>query len=172
MESGIILAVTGHRHHKLGIKDLADHERLVAFAKSRLIGGDIKMVLTGMATGWDLAVAQAAHELKIPFTAAIPYTGQELLFPGFYKKIYRHLISIAPKNTVVNVSGENYYSGAFLLERNSWLVKNCDILLALLDPDVSETSGTFHTVKLAEHLGKQVCEVWHDYEVYNGIIKE
>jgi len=57
----MILAVTGHRPEKLGGYGPAVAERLFNLASSELQGLRPEYVLTGMAIGWDQAVADACQ---------------------------------------------------------------------------------------------------------------
>jgi hypothetical protein len=69
------LAVTGHRPKDLGGYSDAAFVKLVAFAKNNLGKWQprIEYVITGMAQGWDQAVAQACVELGLPFHAYVPH---------------------------------------------------------------------------------------------------
>ncbi len=67
------IAVTGHRPDKLGGFSEDVHHRLVRFAKETLskIPRDNLTIVTGMALGWDIAIADACDQVGIPFLAAI-----------------------------------------------------------------------------------------------------
>jgi hypothetical protein len=77
----MILAATGHRPDKLGGYDLSIYRKLVGLAYSYLRKQTPDVVISGMALGWDQAVAEAAVKASTPFIAAIPFRGQESKWP-------------------------------------------------------------------------------------------
>ena len=50
-------------------------------------------VISGMALGWDMALAQAAINLGIPFIAAVPFIGQENMWIKKTQEYYKELLS-------------------------------------------------------------------------------
>ena len=85
----MIIAGTGHRPDKLGGYGLSQHTRLRAFAKSELKRSNPNRVISGMAAGWDLALADAAFILDIPFTAAVPFEGHDAMWNYDYRDLSR-----------------------------------------------------------------------------------
>jgi hypothetical protein len=77
---------TGHRPEKLGgYSDEARH-RLEQFAVTYLRYYAPDLFISGMAQGWDQACAYACTVLSIPWTAAIPFAGQESMWPDAAQK--------------------------------------------------------------------------------------
>jgi uncharacterized phage-like protein YoqJ len=139
------LAVTGHRPDKLGGYSPVAKKRLNDFALQELsrISPSPSRVLTGMALGWDLAIARACDALAIPFIAYIPFKNQDSRWPPISSQEYRLLLAKAAE--VVNVcSGE--YAAWKMHARNNRLVNDCDKLLALYD---GSPSGTGSCVRYA-----------------------
>lgn len=140
----MIVAATGHRPEKL----LSHHplpdldRRLFQFARDVLVELEPSEVISGMALGWDQAVAQAAISLRIPLTAACPFKGQERLWPGSKQALYREILSKAQRVVYVCNHGLNI---AFQ-ERNEWMVDRCDKLTALYD---GTPGGTANCVQYA-----------------------
>jgi len=98
------LAGTGHRPDKLGGWDVpAAHGRVIDLGLAVLEQLEPSEVMSGMACGWDMALAEAAVMKGVPFVAAIPFEGQESRWSSFYQKQYRRLLGEASR--VENVSG-------------------------------------------------------------------
>ena len=73
----MIIAATGHRPDKLGGYGSIVADRLFHLAYETLEELAPTLVISGMALGWDMAVAEAAFCLDIPFHAYRPFEGQE-----------------------------------------------------------------------------------------------
>ena len=63
----MIVAGTGHRPNKLGGYNNESFLKLVNIAEDALKQMEVTEVISGMALGWDMALAQAAINLNIPF---------------------------------------------------------------------------------------------------------
>jgi uncharacterized phage-like protein YoqJ len=107
-----------------------------------------------MALGWDTAVALAAIRCGIPFTAAIPFEGQELRWPEESQRVYRYMRTQANGETVVAFGG---YSARAMQARNEWMVDRCDAVVALWSGDVG---GTANCVRYAGQVGRPVTNLW------------
>src|SRR4051812_33817452 len=95
-----ILAGTGHRPEKIfiGTRNAYDPQvfnELVRFAEIVLIEYDPRGVISGMALGWDQALAKASINLEIPFVAATPFVGQEKKWPKASQDYYNYLMENA-----------------------------------------------------------------------------
>lgn len=143
------LAVTGHRPAKLGGWSPQARERLYRFAISRFEAMPFypERVLTGMALGWDLAVAEACRTMGIPFIAYVPCEGQELRWNPEDQQRYRELLGAA--HEIENVPGGEY-AAYKMLRRDEAMVDACDELLALWN---GSSGGTAHTVNYARQGG-------------------
>lgn len=96
-----------------------------------------------MALGVDQDFAQISIELAIPFTAALPFIGQEDRWPESSRKYYEWLLERADDVVVVSPGG---YSAAKMQVRNEWMVDNCDHLVAVWD---GSEGGTGNCVRYA-----------------------
>ena len=155
----MILAATGHRATKLGTS-VAAEDALIALARRHLARLMPTQVISGMATGWDQAVAQAAVDLGIPFIAAVP-------FEGFGRKhcketIWRFMGMLA-KASQIEIISQVPISSA-LQRRNEWMVDRADKMLALWD---GSWGGTFNCVQYAEKKGVPVENLWQQWELLN-----
>lgn len=155
----MIVAGTGHRIDKLIQKfpfpDL--EERLYLFARDVLRDYRASEVISGMALGWDQAIARAAISLDIPLTAACPFKGQERLWNGRQQAAYRDLLTKATRVIYVCNHGLNI---AFQ-ERNEWMVDRCQMLLALYD---GTPGGTANCIEYANRWGGRIDNRWREWE--------
>lgn len=155
----MILVGTGHRPNKLGGYSGAAHLKLVSLAKDYLSRerDNVTEVISGMALGWDQALAEACCELGVPWTAAVPCLNQEKMWPPESKEKYNRLLWGARR--VVNVTNREYAWDCMQL-RNEWMVKNCDAVLALWD---GSPGGTGNCLRYAREQGKEIINLWPDY---------
>jgi len=158
-----IVGVSGHRPSKAGY----DQVKLVMFAQLVLIQQDPTRVLTGMAVGWDQAVAEACVQLRIPFVAVIPFAGQESRWPASVQKRYFELLELAHSAVVVS-RGE--YSPTKMKARNRYLADHSTKAVVLYDG--FGDSGTAQFVRHAENIGLPYLNVWDDWQLYQRELPE
>lgn len=159
-----IITVTGHRPDKLGGYDNCRAEgRLYAFAMEALIKYAPDCVITGMALGFDIAIAAACTTLKIPFVAAIPFYGQACKWPIYAQERYLFYVDKATVVHVVN-SSDDWMPGYFQ-DRNKWMIDRCYLVLALWN---GSRGGTANCIKYAESKGVQVNNLWKDWEQWQS----
>lgn len=158
-------AVTGHRPSKIGGYSDESDDRLLAFAIKTL--GALPeypktpfKVITGMAQGWDQAIARASFALHIPFIAAIPFPNQEALWPPRARERYRDLMKKASEAHTIS---QGVYTAEKMDRRNRWMVDRCDKLLALWD---GSSGGTYNCIKYAEDNDVDVIHLWQQWEPY------
>lgn len=146
-----IISVTGHRTLKHPIDDVID-----TFGWF-LENFKPELVCTGMAVGFDQAVALACLKYNIPFEAAVPCDGQETLWPTEVQEGYRELLGAAQKVTVVS---PGKYAAWKMHARNAYLVRRGNPIVAYLEPG-STSGGTAACVKVAQGTkGKQVINMF------------
>lgn len=162
----MILSVTGHRPSH---KTLPDTDRVLTqlrtLAKRQFQFHDPDKVLTGMAKGWDTAVALACRDMCIPFVACVPFPNQDEFWSPYDQKRYQKLLTQAAD--VVFTSTELFPRGSnqltpLYLARNRYLVDNSDMLLALYDG--RPAGGTHYTVTYAQEQGKPVEQLWKQWK--------
>lgn len=157
------VAVTGHRTGRLGGHGEATTKRLYDLARASLMPmkreyeGSLQ-VLTGMAIGWDQAVAEACVSLNIPYHAYIPFYGQENRWPDDTKRKYYELLNTAATVDVVNEGG---YAPWKMNRRNEAMVDVCDMVLALWD---GGDGGTYNCIQYAKKHNKPVENVYDYYK--------
>lgn len=159
----MIVAGTGHRPDKLGGYVTPAKQHLFKFAHDYFRANRPEHIITGMAQGWDFALASAANTLRIPYTCAVPFLGQESRWPKDAQEFYRIMLDGA-KNVVVVSDGD--YAVWKMQTRNEWMVDNCDTVVALWN---GTSGGTGNCVAYAQKVGKPIINVWDHYkEKLNG----
>lgn len=158
----MIISATGHRPSKLGGYS-PDIDNLLLKTAVKSLEGLATNVISGMALGWDMAIAEAAIVLDIPFVAAVPFRGQESRWPKNTQERYFSLLSLA--KDVVYVC-EDGYAPWKMQKRNEWLVDNSDLVIALWN---GTSGGTSNCIKYAEKIDKKIINVWDYWEKLNEI---
>lgn len=147
-----IIGVTGHRSLKRSIKDIKKD-----FIDTFLNLEGTK-VITGMAIGYDQLVAECCVENNVPFIAAVPFKGQEKLWPDFIKTKYEKLLSKAEEIKIVS-DGE--YAAWKMHVRNEWIVNNSTkYIISYFDGNHIKGSGTSACIKYAIKKAKLVFNVF------------
>ena len=154
------LGVTGHRPERLGGYDLLNRRALGALAVEHLVNVRPERVLTGMAQGWDHAMAAASIALDIPFTAVLPFVGQEDRWPPVARSRYRRLLDKADAVQIVSQSGTGRGFREMMQLRNEWIVDHSDGIAALYD---GGRGGTANTLAYANRRGVPVRNLWADW---------
>lgn len=148
------MGITGHRPDKLG--------GYRAYAFQQLVLTEIMIALTeldategisGMAQGVDTLFCQACTYKNIPYIAAIPFIGQDRVWPADARRLYSRLVAKAISSAIVCAGG---YAAWKLQKRNEYIVDNCDILLAVWD---GSTGGTYNCIKYACSRDKTIFHI-------------
>lgn len=109
-------------------------------------------VITGMALGVDQDFAEVCLDLGLSVWAAVPFVGQEEVWPASSQRAYRALLERIQQTggsvTEVFPAG---YAAYKLLERNKWMVDRSQAVLAVWN---GSPGGTAHCVNYAQ--SKQV----------------
>lgn len=158
----MIIAATGHRPNKLGGYTDAILQHLADGAARYLEEQRPDKVISGMALGWDMAWALAAWRLKIPFIAAIPFNGQQLVWPERAQQQWGALKREAAEVVVV-CRGD--YAPWKMHVRNQWMVDHSDKVCALWD---GSAGGTFNCITYARRQGKPIDNLWDEFAAARG----
>lgn len=157
----ITVSCTGHRPDKLGSYKVPNP--IYNYVKSEL--GRILLELkpskaiSGMALGADQYFAEVCIELGIPFVAAVPFVGQERIWPQSSKDHYNELLKQSCEVVVVSEGG---YSAQKMQIRNCWMTDHCNKLIGIFD---STPGGTANCLSYAEKIGREVIII--DPRKYN-----
>ena len=138
----MIICGTGHRPNKLGGYGQEVTDKLVHTAAVWLADNSPKKVITGMALGWDQALALAARELAIPYICACPFVGMQDKWPQASKNLYIDILSEAFEIHYVCEPG---YAAWKMQKRNEWMVDHADLVVALWD---GSSGGTGNCITL------------------------
>lgn len=151
----MIIAGTGHRPNKLGGYGVEAFNKLVKIAEDYIKSLDIKpTIISGMALGWDQALAQAAINMECNLIAYIPFEGQEAMWPKKSQTYYKYLLDKCNNKVYCSNPG---YSARKMQKRNEDMVDNCDIVLALYDGTVG---GTYNCIKYATKQKKEIVNLF------------
>lgn len=157
----MILAGTGHRPDKLGGEyDMRGpvSDRLRAVTREVLIREAPDEVVSGMALGFDMILAEEAINLGLMVTAAIPFEGQENAWPLESQRRYRALLEHELVESIVCAPGG--HSNHKYDHRNRFMVRRAmskpgGRLLAAWD---GTAGGTRSTVMYAREID---CPIIH-----------
>lgn len=162
----MILAGTGHRPDRLGgYGDERAAKNLLVMIRQALFDLDPTEVVSGMAQGFDQALAIAAIQLQIPLTAAVPFRGQADKWAPQSQELYRKLLK---KARVVSYISRGDYSARKMHIRNEWMVRRCDKLLALYDG--TSLGGTANCVFFAQRIDKPVINLWDEWLLLRELV--
>lgn len=156
-DHNVIIAGTGHRPDKLGGYNMKATMWLHRVATAAVLTAKPDIIISGMAQGWDMALAQCAINMKIPLWAYIPFVGQEQVWPQATRLYYLELLRRAEK---VVVCSEGGYTKAAMHVRNRRMVNDCDALLALWD---GSDGGTANCISYASFIGRPYTNLWEAY---------
>lgn len=154
----MIIAATGHRPDKLGGYSPKIANELRLLAHKYLVTVRPAFVISGMALGWDQAVAVAALLAQIPLIAAVPFRGQESKWPAASQQVYRELLAASAR--VIEVC-EPGYAVWKMQKRNEWMVDHADHMLALWD---GSPGGTANCMSYALQKQKSTDNLWDEYK--------
>ncbi len=164
------ISVTGHRPNKLGGYSIQAFNKLDLLFRDwflHRLPRDLEppfTIITGMALGWDQAVAQSIVffkniGMKINLVAAIPCLNQECKWPESSKTLYKKILDKCDE--VVYVSNQPYFPSCMQI-RNEWMVDNSELVVALYNGDLS--GGTFNCIQYAKKQNKPIINLWSEYE--------
>lgn len=143
----MIVCTAGHRPFpKLGGYSEEAWQRTLRTAEVALFKHpEVTTVITGMAQGWDQALAQAAININIPLIAAVPLRGFECKWTPNGQAYFHGLIHQCEAVVYVDELDEmryrarnrfikaGIYSAAKMQTRNTYMVDNSDAIFALWD---------------------------------------
>jgi uncharacterized phage-like protein YoqJ len=158
----MILMGTGHRAHSLGTSFPPMQLKLVEFATTVLTEMKPDRVVSGMATGWDQALARASRRVGIPYEAVIPFHGQEDRWHSTDRAAYRDLLSDADGIQVVVEDPTDFRQA--LMDRNEAMVDQSDGVLGVWDG--RKYGGTFKCLCYAHDRGLRVYQLYQSWQSF------
>jgi uncharacterized phage-like protein YoqJ len=154
-----IIAATGHRPSKLPTG--YNPKPLIKLAGQWLDVNAPDLIISGMALGWDQAVALAAIERSILVHAYVPFVGQADKWPAQSHATYQRILQACDEVKVICPGG---YLPEKMQKRNEAMVDACDRLLALWD---GTSGGTGNCITYAEIMGVPYENLWTPYLAEN-----
>ena len=102
--------------------------------------------ITGMAQGYDLIAAEVCIKLNIPFIAAMPFIGQESLWPAESQEFYKSVLAMAEKVEIISKGG---YSAKKMQIRNCWMSDNSNEAIVCYNGSSGGTANfiAYHTLQ-------------------------
>lgn len=178
------MAITGHRPGRWGWGNIDAHLKIIqrldaAIRGCRQAHPDL-WIITGMALGVDMWVAEIAERYSIPFTAYVPCKGQFSKWQPQQQKLWQrlilksqthpHLVSMRGQDAVRQTVGPSSVYGYILIsdryytdhpqcmtERNEAMVDDAHMLLACWDG--RRQGGTFHCHQYAVKSGMTADDI-------------
>lgn len=162
----MILGITGHRPHKLGsgVGWTPLRRAVVRRMAEEFDRLQPSRVIQGMALGVDRWAGWLAHRRSVPFTAAVPFTGQFMRWSPEQRQAYGQLLELAASEVDTSI-GHSCSKCSFHWQdqmrhlfqvRNEWIVDHCDVLLAVWD---GSSGGTANCVAYAEKVGRETVRI-------------
>ena len=155
----MVIAGTGHRPI-----DYSEEERLILMELAEMAISEFQptKIISGMALGWDTAIAEVAIREGIPLLAAIPFEGQESRWREENIVTYRGILNKASEVVIVCEGG---FSRKAMQLRNEYMVDNSDLLIAWYDSS-RRGSGTGNCIRYANSVGREWKNYWECYEMF------
>lgn len=152
----MIFGVTGHR----GVEQQpGELDRFARLSVARMVSKGASRVISGLALGWDTAVAKACCDLDIPYVAAVPHRKQADFWSNAQKLEWVRLIDNADEvnfaNNGVIPSNSDYHN------RNHFIVDRSVELWSLYDGRIH--GGTRHCILYGEEQGRRIVPLWQDW---------
>src|SRR5262249_9771513 len=131
----------------------------VRFARKYIRELKPQVVISGMALGWDQALAEAALLETVPTHAYIPFEGQDVQWPEMSRRRYEILRSFVTHEVVVCTGG---YAAWKMQQRNEAMVNACTHVLALWN---GSNGGTANCLRYAREVKKPIINVWDEWNL-------
>jgi uncharacterized phage-like protein YoqJ len=161
----MIVAGTGHRPNKLGGYTVRVERMQEAIAYAWLSDNHPEIVISGMALGWDQALARAAIARNVRVIAALPFENHHSIWPHWQIEKYTDLLSKCYEVKIVCNGG---YEKWKMQKRNEWMVDNCDLVLALWD---GSTGGTNNCIQYAISKQRKYVNLWDKWNAASDSIQ-
>jgi len=127
-----VVGATGHRlGEKVGGYTKEVEDNLLNISTNILDEINPTSVISGMAIGWDFAIAKASLHLGIGLVAAIPFKGQESRWAKSSQNEYWDILNnpLTSSHIVCNSGYESWK----MQRRNEWMADRVNLMLAFWD---------------------------------------
>lgn len=153
------VAFTGHRCDKLPNKETGyklpnpTYNYICQELEKHLLQIKPEKCISGMALGFDSYAANVCVNLNIPFIAAVPFEGQEKLWPEKSQKQYQWLLSKASEIFIIS---PGTYAAYKMQVRNVWMIDRSDIVISCFD---GSPGGTKNAISYTSSKNKQIINI-------------
>jgi uncharacterized phage-like protein YoqJ len=161
LERATTIAFTGHRPQALGgFAPNPTHawvRRALADVIDTALNRGFTTFISGMALGVDTWAAIEVLNRRgrgTRLVAAVPFAGQESLWPPEARRVYDFILGEAE---LLHVVSEGVYSPAKMHVRDKWMVDHASRVIAVWDGRTN--GGTFATVKYARAEGLPLLQL-------------
>lgn len=166
----MVIAGTAHRPQGLTSKKSVMYSNALVNALAEFFLPYLRqmrpdMVIVGGALGGDTGLAVAALRFGIPITVAIPFYGQESKWGKVSQDLYYRILDRAKEVIYIE---QGSYAAWKMQSRNEWMVNKSDLLLALWS---GADGGTTNCVRYAEKVGREVVNLWGEWEKFKSQYK-
>lgn len=170
-----IICATGHRPQKLqdnwGQYSSLTLPRLTKLAAKYFELTQPEVVISGMALGWDTAVALAAIKQGIKLHAYVPFNGHHARWKQDSQDTFHLILSKAtvvsyPKGEDVKRLRTSLEVSKLLMNRNTDMLNASDRVVALWNGD--NKGGTADAIRKAKRMRLQVDNLWKSWVKYKG----
>jgi uncharacterized phage-like protein YoqJ len=154
----MIFAITGHRPNRLGNEYNGIGPVSIYIRKeinNILDQYDVDTCISGMALGVDMLFAEEALKRNIKVIAAIPFVGQESIWPQ--TSIVRYNSILSNSNVTKEIICTGKYAAWKMQERNKWMVDHCGKLIAVWNG--MKDGGTYNCVQYAQKQEKEIIRI-------------
>lgn len=127
------------------------------------------MFISGCSIGWDILCAEEVLKLKAKYPdvlliAAIPFSGQELLYNEKDKQRYERIYEAADHKEFITEGG---YDTEAYHKRNDWMIANSSEIIAY--DSGKPRSGTASTMRKSHLAGLEILNIFDELENYFAI---
>lgn len=134
------------------------HKLLTKLALEVMERYQLRQVLSTLTLGWDTALAEAALELHIPLTVALPFADAQVRWDTVHKQRFTRLKNKADEVVMVSYGK---YTPWKLAKTNRYKIEQSDVLLVLWDGLEPHTKRDLH---IAETHGKEIVQLWETWK--------
>lgn len=164
----MIVAGTGHRMEKLGGYNSTTERKVLTVARQAIAELKPSKVISGMALGWDQALALTALENSIPLICAVPLKGFQRKWPMSSQHAFTDILACADEVVYVDELhgyalrgyAPGVYHPAKMNIRNRWMVDNSQMIAALWD---GSRGGTGNCMEIVQQLRRESRNFWRDF---------
>lgn len=189
----MIFSGFGHKPDELGGYSKDVLAKLIAFAVETIPQFGATKIISGLSLGFEQAIAMAAIELELPLIVALPFEGQETVWPEKSQVFYHTLLNQA---TEIKLVSPGRYDVKKFQERDRWIIDNCEAVFVLykdlkeeydIDFPVDEISSctagkiieliakrrnkkwlTNRILEYAENKERHIYQLWPLWEEWDG----